>query len=154
MDEHHLVFLSSSGNAGVHAASPHNDRRHHHNKKQRYGFRPTKLFVFGDSYADTGNVQKSVGSSWKEPYGITFPGKPAGRFSDGRVLTDYVGNASASAFSLSLFTAQVHMVYVSFAWLENYYYHGVFYSCTIAWSGMGSVIILPHFIFRFLFFGA
>ncbi|XP_048442447.1 GDSL esterase/lipase At5g03610-like [Pyrus x bretschneideri] len=49
-----------------------------------------KLFVFGDSYADTGNVGKSVSPSWKEPYGITFPGKPAGRFSDGRVLTDYL----------------------------------------------------------------
>ncbi|KAJ7971527.1 GDSL esterase/lipase family [Quillaja saponaria] len=49
-----------------------------------------KLFVFGDSYADTGNVKKSIGNSWKHPYGITFPGKPAGRFSDGRVFTDYI----------------------------------------------------------------
>ncbi|RDX76334.1 GDSL esterase/lipase, partial [Mucuna pruriens] len=52
--------------------------------------RLTKLFVFGDSYADTGNIQKSVANSWKDPYGITFPGKPAGRFSDGRVLTDFI----------------------------------------------------------------
>ncbi|KAG4913511.1 hypothetical protein JHK82_054096 [Glycine max] len=51
---------------------------------------PTKLFVFGDSYADTGNIQRTVSNSWKDPYGITFPGKPAGRFSDGRVLTDYI----------------------------------------------------------------
>ncbi|KAK4836362.1 hypothetical protein QYF36_022044 [Acer negundo] len=51
-----------------------------------------KLFVFGDSYADTGNCKKSVSGSWKPPYGITFPGKPAGRFSDGRVLTDYVAS--------------------------------------------------------------
>ncbi|XP_057739010.1 GDSL esterase/lipase At5g03610-like [Arachis stenosperma] len=52
---------------------------------------PTKkLFVFGDSYADTGNIRKSLSNSWKDPYGITFPGKPAGRFSDGRVLTDYI----------------------------------------------------------------
>ncbi|GKB13847.1 GDSL esterase/lipase-like protein [Tanacetum coccineum] len=54
------------------------------------GFRPTKLFVFGDSYSDTGNNPKSLASSWKTPYGFTFPGKPAGRYSDGRVLTDYV----------------------------------------------------------------
>ncbi|KAL2505628.1 GDSL esterase/lipase [Abeliophyllum distichum] len=60
------------------------------NENQLYGFRPTKLFVFGDSYADTGNVRKSLANSWKEPYGTTFPGKPAGRFSDGRVLTDYL----------------------------------------------------------------
>ncbi|XP_027367492.1 GDSL esterase/lipase At5g03610-like [Abrus precatorius] len=49
-----------------------------------------KLFVFGDSYVDTGNTRKDQLGSWKEPYGITFPGKPAGRFSDGRVLTDYI----------------------------------------------------------------
>ncbi|XAR53490.1 hypothetical protein NMG60_11022063 [Bertholletia excelsa] len=51
-----------------------------------------KLFVFGDSYADTGNCPKSFAGSWKQPYGITFPGKPAGRFSDGRVLTDYIAS--------------------------------------------------------------
>ncbi|KAK7284881.1 hypothetical protein RJT34_19635 [Clitoria ternatea] len=50
----------------------------------------TKMFVFGDSYADTGNIKKGISNSWKDPYGITFPGKPAGRFSDGRVLTDYI----------------------------------------------------------------
>ncbi|XP_073156663.1 GDSL esterase/lipase At5g03610-like [Henckelia pumila] len=52
-------------------------------------YEATKLFVFGDSYADTGNVRKSLANSWKNPYGSTFPGKPAGRFSNGRVLTDY-----------------------------------------------------------------
>ncbi|XP_031108503.1 GDSL esterase/lipase At5g03610-like [Ipomoea triloba] len=51
----------------------------------------TKLFVFGDSYADTGNTPQNDGfECWEEPYGITFPGKPSGRFSDGRVLTDFV----------------------------------------------------------------
>ncbi|XVF55685.1 hypothetical protein PTKIN_Ptkin06aG0056700 [Pterospermum kingtungense] len=53
-------------------------------------FRPKKLFVFGDSYVDTGNNQKVWADSWKVPYGITFPGKPTGRFSDGRVLTDFI----------------------------------------------------------------
>ncbi|KAI9122153.1 hypothetical protein K1719_006842 [Acacia pycnantha] len=53
---------------------------------------PTKLFVFGDSYADTGNVRRD-GGSWKQPYGITFPGKPAGRFSDGRILTDFLAKS-------------------------------------------------------------
>jgi hypothetical protein len=50
-----------------------------------------KLFVFGDSYVDTGNTKKNKPGSWKEPYGITSPGKPTGRFSDGRVLTDFIG---------------------------------------------------------------
>ncbi|KAL2481653.1 GDSL esterase/lipase [Abeliophyllum distichum] len=36
------------------------------------------------------NVRKSLSNSWSEPYGSTFPGKPAGRFSDGRILTDYL----------------------------------------------------------------
>ncbi|KAI3745189.1 hypothetical protein L1987_58295 [Smallanthus sonchifolius] len=53
------------------------------------GFRPTKRFVFGDSYSDTGNNPKSLASSWKAPYGVTFPRKPVERYSDGRVLTDY-----------------------------------------------------------------
>ncbi|GAB4855045.1 hypothetical protein Ancab_023630 [Ancistrocladus abbreviatus] len=51
-----------------------------------------KLFVFGDSYADTGNWNKSIAASWKVPYGMTYPGKPAGRFSDGRILTDYIAS--------------------------------------------------------------
>ncbi|XP_022767124.1 GDSL esterase/lipase At5g03610 isoform X2 [Durio zibethinus] len=38
-----------------------------------FAFRPKKLFVFGDSYADTGNNRKDLASSWKFPYGITFP---------------------------------------------------------------------------------
>ncbi|KAI4352939.1 hypothetical protein L6164_007143 [Bauhinia variegata] len=50
----------------------------------------SKLFVFGDSYVDTGNFQNSP--SFKPPYGTTFPGKPAGRFSDGYVLTDYIAS--------------------------------------------------------------
>ncbi|XP_027367660.1 GDSL esterase/lipase At5g03610-like [Abrus precatorius] len=55
-----------------------------------YNTNPVKLFVFGDSYVDTGNFANS--GSYKPPSGITFPGSPAGRFSDGRVLTDYVAS--------------------------------------------------------------
>ncbi|KAK7279555.1 hypothetical protein RJT34_24608 [Clitoria ternatea] len=49
-----------------------------------------KLFVFGDSYVDTGNFLNSA--SYKPPSGITFPGNPSGRFSNGRVLTDYLAS--------------------------------------------------------------
>ncbi|KAM7255212.1 hypothetical protein ACFE04_020453 [Oxalis oulophora] len=58
----------------------------HHNHKT------TKLFVFGDSYVDTGNHRIGIASStsWKVPYGVTFPGRPVGRYSDGRVLTDFI----------------------------------------------------------------
>ncbi|KAE9585397.1 hypothetical protein Lal_00018066 [Lupinus albus] len=51
---------------------------------------PKKLFVFGDSYCDTGNIKKGIANSWGKPYGVSFPGKPVGRFSDGRVFTDFI----------------------------------------------------------------
>ncbi|XP_059646719.1 GDSL esterase/lipase At5g03610 isoform X3 [Cornus florida] len=88
---HFCFFLFSLliGYQGVYGSS-HHHHHHHHRHHGIYGFRPTKLFVFGDSYADTGNNRKSEANSWKVPYGITFPGKPAGRFSDGRVFTDYI----------------------------------------------------------------
>ncbi|CAK9237978.1 unnamed protein product [Sphagnum troendelagicum] len=50
------------------------------------------FFAFGDSYADTGNSPKSgpnEGSGWLYPYGITWPQYPAGRFSDGKVESDF-----------------------------------------------------------------
>ncbi|KAH9614265.1 hypothetical protein KSS87_019460 [Heliosperma pusillum] len=59
---------------------------HHHHG-------PKKLFVFGDSYADTGNDRNPDAGSWKKPYGITFPGSPSGRFSDGRVFTDFLAKS-------------------------------------------------------------
>ncbi|XP_034680712.1 GDSL esterase/lipase At5g03610-like [Vitis riparia] len=53
--------------------------------------RSIKLFVFGGSYVDTGN-RDSRARSWKEPYGITDPGRPAGHFSDGQVFTEYIAS--------------------------------------------------------------
>eukprot|EP00253_Pinus_taeda_P005740 PITA_05740 len=58
---------------------------------------PNAMFVFGDSYVDTGNLDKT-NAAWKPPYGISFPGKPSGRHSDGKVLTDFI----ASAFNIPL----------------------------------------------------
>ncbi|XP_010505168.1 PREDICTED: GDSL esterase/lipase At2g36325-like [Camelina sativa] len=55
-----------------------------------FGFKPKTLFVFGDSFADTGNTPAMIAASWKFPNGITFPGRPTGRFTDGRVSTDYL----------------------------------------------------------------
>uniref|UniRef100_A0A0E0GFP8 GDSL esterase/lipase n=1 Tax=Oryza nivara TaxID=4536 RepID=A0A0E0GFP8_ORYNI len=55
-----------------------------------------QLWVFGDSYADTGNLGnlgRELTHAWYYPYGITFPRHPTGRFSDGRVLTDFVASA-------------------------------------------------------------
>ncbi|XP_019430980.1 PREDICTED: GDSL esterase/lipase At5g03610-like isoform X1 [Lupinus angustifolius] len=49
-----------------------------------------KLFVFGDSYVDTGNFIHS--GAYKPPSGMTFPGYPAGRFGNGRIITDYLAS--------------------------------------------------------------
>ncbi|CAM6026615.1 unnamed protein product [Sphagnum balticum] len=48
------------------------------------------FFVFGDSYADTGNLPKSgLYPSWLYPYGMTWPHYPDGRFCDGKMQTDF-----------------------------------------------------------------
>jgi hypothetical protein len=69
------------------------------------------LFAIGDSYLDTGNrnpadgTQTEIGpvnQDWLQPYGITFPRNPAGRFSDGFLLTDYLGKRSLNADPLPL----------------------------------------------------
>ena len=79
-----FFFFISSGAEGSH----HGRHNHHHGGSHNHH----KLFVFGDSYADTGNWPKSTDAvSWKEPYGMSFPGNPSGRFSDGLILTDYIG---------------------------------------------------------------
>eukprot|EP00246_Nothoceros_aenigmaticus_P003927 TRINITY_DN15164_c0_g1_i1.p1 TRINITY_DN15164_c0_g1~~TRINITY_DN15164_c0_g1_i1.p1 ORF type:complete len:370 (+),score=22.17 TRINITY_DN15164_c0_g1_i1:345-1454(+) len=48
------------------------------------------LFVFGDSYVDNGNLDPSLGiRSFRYPYGYSRK-RPTGRFSDGRVLSDFI----------------------------------------------------------------
>lgn len=59
------------------------------------------IFSFGDSLADTGNRLHShrfdpVG---RFPYGETFFHHPTGRYSDGRVMLDFIGNGSPSLTS-------------------------------------------------------
>ncbi|XP_031500287.2 GDSL esterase/lipase At3g09930-like [Nymphaea colorata] len=51
-----------------------------------------RLFVFGDSFADTGNKQNPDEPyySLRKPYGETYPLYPTGRWSDGKVMTDFV----------------------------------------------------------------
>lgn len=85
---------------------------------------PRIMFVFGDSYADTGNHNKSM-ASWLLPYGTSFPGKPSGRYSDGRLLTDFV----ASYFNI---TSPVPYE------LRNYYYRNLMaYGMNFAYGGTG-----------------
>ncbi|XP_058095678.1 GDSL esterase/lipase At1g28590-like isoform X2 [Magnolia sinica] len=53
----------------------------------------TSIFSFGDSLADTGNSIRE--SNWasdagKFPYGETYFHRPTGRFSDGRLIIDFI----------------------------------------------------------------
>nr|XP_027124432.1 GDSL esterase/lipase At5g03610-like [Coffea arabica] len=78
-----LIYGTFSGEFGVEGSR----YRKKSSRKNNYGIE--KLFVIGDSYADTGNLPKM----WKDkPYGLTFPGKPDGRFSDGHILTDFIAD--------------------------------------------------------------
>eukprot|EP00253_Pinus_taeda_P001946 PITA_01946 len=57
------------------------------------------IYSFGDSLADTGNLLASTTAGSKPPfgnlpYGKTYFHKPTGRFSDGRLIVDYIAQAS------------------------------------------------------------
>lgn len=57
------------------------------------------VFVFGDSTVDSGN-NNFVSTPFRcnfPPYGINFAHRtPTGRFTDGRLVTDFIGKSSAS----------------------------------------------------------
>lgn len=48
------------------------------------------IFNFGDSNSDTGGLSAAFGQA-PPPNGITFFHTPAGRFSDGRLVIDFIG---------------------------------------------------------------
>ncbi|BAS84315.1 Os03g0365475 [Oryza sativa Japonica Group] len=52
----------------------------------------TRMFSFGDSITDTGNSATiSPNASFNRlPYGETFFGRPTGRYSDGRLIVDFL----------------------------------------------------------------
>ncbi|CAF1903426.1 BnaC02g17620D [Brassica napus] len=47
------------------------------------------IFNFGDSNSDTGGLSAAFGQAGP-PHGITFPGSPAGRYCDGRLVIDFI----------------------------------------------------------------
>ncbi|KAJ6814430.1 GDSL esterase/lipase-like [Iris pallida] len=60
------------------------------------------IISFGDSIADTGNLVLSPGGGANHasrfPYGETYFGRPTGRFSDGRIIIDFVAEAMGLPF--------------------------------------------------------
>ncbi|XP_010490847.1 PREDICTED: GDSL esterase/lipase At5g03610 [Camelina sativa] len=83
-----LVFFSSLLFGDITGVESSKHHRHHQHQRNSYG--STKLFVFGNSNVDTGNLPKNLSEAWSVPYGITYPGTPSGRYCDGRVSTDYL----------------------------------------------------------------
>ncbi|KAJ8568392.1 hypothetical protein K7X08_027925 [Anisodus acutangulus] len=64
------------------------------------------VYQLGDSLADNGNVIRTPGASIifkadRSPYGETFFKRPTGRFSNGRVITDFI----SQSFKLPLLNA-------------------------------------------------
>ncbi|XP_055801028.1 acetylajmalan esterase-like [Solanum dulcamara] len=64
------------------------------------------VYQLGDSLADAGNVIRTPGASIifradRSPYGETFFKRPTGRFSNGRVVTDFI----SQSFKLSFLNA-------------------------------------------------
>ncbi|XP_024359207.1 GDSL esterase/lipase At5g03600 isoform X2 [Physcomitrium patens] len=64
------------------------------------GIRFKEIFSFGDSYLDIGNRDPKnftrtpvgpVNQAWINPYGLTNPAVPTGRFCDGQVFSDILG---------------------------------------------------------------
>ncbi|KAL7116972.1 hypothetical protein ACP275_03G040900 [Erythranthe tilingii] len=56
------------------------------------------LYQFGDSFSDTGNLNRILPAgptipAASLPYGETFPGSPTGRWSDGRLVIDFTAMA-------------------------------------------------------------
>ncbi|GJN31565.1 hypothetical protein PR202_gb19979 [Eleusine coracana subsp. coracana] len=68
----------------------------------------TRLFSFGDSVTDTGNFVSLFPniSVLGPPYGETFFGRPSGRFSDGRLIVDFIAEALRLPFSTPYLTGE------------------------------------------------
>lgn len=58
----------------------------------------SKIYAFGDSFTDTGNTKSTSGPNGfryvsNPPYGMTFFHRPTNRYSDGRLVIDFVAQA-------------------------------------------------------------
>ena len=65
----------------------------------------TSLFVFGDSLFDVGNnnyINTTARANYF-PYGETYFHYPTGRFSDGRVIPDFIGEPLKYCFNIVAF---------------------------------------------------
>lgn len=67
------------------------------------------LFIFGDSFLDAGNNNYINTTTLDQanflPYGETYFKFPTGRFSDGRLVSDFIGNICRSYYICFLLLA-------------------------------------------------
>jgi hypothetical protein len=68
---------------------------------------PEAIFSFGASTSDTGSIEAAfpfrVAPQTNPPYGRTFFGRPANRYSDGRLIVDFFGTVFSVARPLLVF---------------------------------------------------
>ncbi|KAL6906293.1 hypothetical protein ACP4OV_003894 [Aristida adscensionis] len=81
------------------ACAHHVEPRRHPEPRREYN----KLFVFGDTFADVGNLPKSGRSlasrQWYYPYGMSdaaHENNPTGRLSNGLIQADYMGDRESN----------------------------------------------------------
>ncbi|KAJ7959355.1 GDSL esterase/lipase [Quillaja saponaria] len=87
------------------------------------------IFNFGDSNSDTGGFAALFGQSPPPPNGETYFHKSAGRFSDGRLLIDFIANS-------------LHLPYIS-AYLDSL---GTNFTQGANFATAASTVRLPHSI--------
>lgn len=72
-------------------------------------------FIFGDSYFDAGNNNYINTTSLDQanfwPYGQTYFKFPTGRFSDGRLIPDFIGETWEI-----LYTSYIHVLFTFFSY--------------------------------------
>ncbi|KAK8604630.1 hypothetical protein V6N13_099562 [Hibiscus sabdariffa] len=84
-----IIFLASSSSS----ATPETNQRRPFNK----------IYAFGDSFTDTGNTESLTGPNGfvhvsNPPYGTTFFHHPTNRYSDGRLVIDFVAQSLSLPF--------------------------------------------------------
>lgn len=73
------------------------------------------IFNFGDSTSDTGGIHASFPTSTPAefaPYGETYFGKPNVRYSDGRLLLDFIGEDFLTRFQYTDYKLKTPIWYI------------------------------------------
>ncbi|XP_020599287.1 GDSL esterase/lipase At3g26430 [Phalaenopsis equestris] len=73
------------------------------------------IFNFGDSNSDTGGLSAAFGPA-PAPNGETFFGRPSGRYSDGRLIVDFI----AESLGLPLLSAYLNSIGTNFSHGANF----------------------------------